>query len=315
MWERLGNVWRSITEPIEKFADQVAPNAKPSLPSPEGVAAIPDTTSKQAIEEASKKGLLPSINAWIYGETEQTTAQKVESLSWEPALPLPSPFARAQQLKLLNTLLESNRIEQKVLEEIKNDDDAHKALVRLFMEQMSTREVHAKFRTEDMQRSRDQLKIVHVTKKMIDEELAFAASWGGMLQTAQKICMVAALGALALSMVVFVSTATAGTGTVPVLSAIAANASYFAAATTFAKSAASVGTAAAQAGSTYLKGRQDKAESAMVGTQHESDKIDHEMKVLQQWMSHVLKHLTHLSDELIQAEEQRHYTLKQKDTQ
>lgn len=312
MWDRLGEVWRSITKPIEDFADYVDPNSKPPLPSPEGVAAIPDTTSKEAIEKATQSGVLPYINTWIYGESEPTQKTKVEGLTLEPQLPTPSPFDREQQLKLLNTLLEGSSVEQRVLEQIKNDDDAHKALIKLFMDQMNNRELHAKIRTLDLRRYRDQMKIVQVTKKMIDEEIAYAKSRGTALQTTQKVCTVVALSALALTMVVFVSTATAGGGTVPILSVIAANAGTFGTAAAVGQSAAGVGGAAAQIGQTYLKGRQDQAESSMIATQHESDKIDQEMKVLQQWMSHVIRNLSTLTDEMVQAEEQRHYTIKQR---
>lgn len=295
---------RTLTEPVEKFAKDMVPVAKPKTPG--GIADVPDTTSKNAIEKNSEKNIIPAwLNTWIWGEQfpDNVLADSFTPLPLQPILPTPSSAAK----KYADLLRDTNIRTWIALEEL-TEGSSHKLLLEIFKSQISHREETVINHRNRMNRYSDQLRAFDLSRRMLEEQVTSTQKTQAQLETAHNICMAVAAGAFILTAIAFVG-ASGGAS----LGWFAANKALIDTTLIVTSSASSAGAGVTQLGKAQLQEKSGKYEARIIAIQHESDRIDLEMKAMRQWWSHVFSSITQLYGSMRKIEQKRHESSKMGD--
>jgi hypothetical protein len=303
MVSKISDFFRSIADEAEDFANKIAPQETKTSG---GVSDVPDTTSKITVEKNAQKGIVPWLNAWVWGEQayDLPLIDKIEPLPMQPDLPAPSNAAR----KLLETLRETN-IKTWIAQEEPVESNLHRLFIEIFKLQINHREEAARINANRLRGHGQQLKSNEITQRMLMDEIASSDKVRSYLSTALKVCGAVGVCAFSLTALMFVTGATGG-GALPILSWFAANTQTIGVVAAVTQSAAAVGGGISQAGSAYLQDKSEKAEAKVIAAQHQNDLIDLEMKALRQWMIHVFTAISTLYGNMRQVEQKRHESTK-----
>lgn len=296
---------RSIKDSVDKFSEDFV-NQTHGRKS-RGVADIPDTTSKVAIEKDAIKNTtvswFESWTSWIWNDpaaTDTPAIEKVtEPLSVKPQIPRPHSTAAKS---LANILRETNIITGRVQEA--NESDAHKAFITLYQEQVKLRESAAQSQIGRLQSFRKQLQVNRLTQQMLMEEINQSNKIRPYLNIAHKTCNAVVLTAFGLTGIAFAASATGGTA-IPVFAWIAAHAGTLATSAGIAQATGAIGSGITQGTSAYLQQRSETAEAKVLASRHQSDLIDLEMKAFQQWLKEVFTAVTTLQRDMRRVEQKR----------
>lgn len=306
MVSKVGDFFKSLIDDSNDLMKEVAPQPKETKSSG-GISTIPDTTSKITIEKNAQKGIVPWLNAWVWGEQayEPSLQDKIEPLPLQPELPAPSSRAR----KMLEALRTTN-INTWIAQEEPVESNLHHLFLEIFKNQISHREEAARSHAGKLRGYGKQLRTNEITQRMLTEEITKNEKVRSYLATVLKVCGVAGACAFGLGAVLFITGVTGGSGTLPVLSWFAANTQIIGTVAAITQTMAAVGGGITKAGNTYLQDQSEKAEAKVVASQHQNDLIDLEMKVLRQWWTHVFAAISTLYSNMRQVEQKRHESTK-----